>query len=349
MKIIKNLVCFLLVIFIPVFGGCGKAALIPMPIYTVEFFHKAIENAEELSTISPYSAVSVLSAKNDLSVQPCYQITETPFERDLNYTTDLVKATYLTTKDMETNLSMWHNYCHIFEVIETVSGDTIKSILYVQDHSYYTPMSFKKGESYLLLLRRSRNVYVQEDLFAFASMARIPLKANKDVDIDNAIMVDTGTALKDIIVDEQLKEAVKTGNFINQIVEMLKSVHCDIPEDFISSEDPITILKSSPHIVCVTVGEVDKNIYDHFYMERYNCNVLQNLKGEIKGNIRINLPSYTVEEGKQYVIALSDVILDEANGDIYYKPSSQYSIFNISQIQLIKNITKKIVGNFNKS
>ena len=309
----------------------------PTLMKTADRFYSAIDAAKDVEFKSNPTDAGKSLALNGLNIKPCSQVVYLPFENSFNHTTDVVKATYVTTKDMGTTHAMIHGYCHIFEVGEVLYGEGLSGKLYVTDITDFS-MRFAKGEEYVLLLRRYRSTYVQDDLYSFSGLSRIPLDENGDADLKRAEMLHYDMPFLETLVEDELKAAVENGDFIEKMVEMISNVGYEPDPLPMDSDDPETVLSDADCVAVITVGE--KQGFPsgrEFYCERYTCQVNEVLKGDPPTEINVLLPTYAVETGEQYIVTLTSPSLNRNCA-----PSGRYFMFETTELEPVKAMLEYI-------
>lgn len=325
-KLISILLCLLLLL--TAFSSCDKKEPSEKPTETTFFMDNlpeklrlALEDCEE----GEYEKASTGTMDH---VCP-------PIEYYLSECTDVLKATYKLTKQVEMG-----RYAHLFEVIENVRGKgTTKTIAVLEHldemdgHSTYK-ISYKKENNYLLLLKRSFNVVNEGYGDAFMSIAlysglTIPLDANGNPDIKNSsyCVSDVGSFSK----DELLKKAISEGRFLEEILKRIENNPL-VFTDIVEYNDISELVDKSDNIIEITVTYVYPREYI-FGGVSCDCKITRRHKVteklSVRSNITLILPEYFAAEGLKFLVLLhsssgriSDLQLSSFES-IYYKSDEE--------------------------
>ncbi len=337
----KRIICFVLTLIIMTpTAGCGQSpnhvkttlpvnqTEVPLkPIDTLDEYYEYIESAQEVSSHHDVSNA-------ETGIQQLSQWNYSSFEETLTDVTDVVKATFVATKNLP------NYFFYKFEVKEILNGSLTKEIIYVPQKYNGSTMEqlrdYQVGSDYLLLLRRYAEECVQEDILDFADTSIIPIDKGGNIDINNCTVYED-EKLIDFIATNELKIAAQSGRLIEGISALTSKNTCsvDYSEDIIFSCDPDVVLNESPYVACIYILKQMNDQNMPFYHGLYECEV-ELIKGErSEKTVMIYLPKYFVKLGERYVVALDDTI---SLRDDYLRFSGRYSMFEILEAERIKAI-----------
>lgn len=256
--------------------------------------------------------------------------TEGLFERSIDRITDVLKATYITTKQIDSK------YVHIFDVIETLRGEGKDTRVYVHADAYEFgchsdhEIKYSKGQDYLLLLTRNILPYTSYDyLRNIKDSVCIPLNDQGEADIENSSFC-SGTLISNF-KSEKFKTAVEEGRIIDEILNMTEDNPLSIlPEGFVASENLDDIVNGSDCIFKIKPQYANESIYLY---DNVCCEVTKVLKGDqnaLTSRVDLLLPKDKVIYGEEYIVAL--------NGDSNFSLSSRNSVYESSNEQKILKI-----------
>ena len=316
--------------------GCKKSET-PQETETIYFMDNlpekvrlAIEDCEE----GEYENESTATADH-----VCF-----PIERHLSECTDVLKAKYKLTKQVEQS-----RYAHVFEVIENVRGKgTTKTIAVLEHldlmegHSTYK-IQYKKENNYLLLLKRTFDVINEGYGDAFMSIATysgltIPLDASGTPDIKNSsyCVSDVGTFSK----DELLKKAISEGRFLEEILRRIEN-NPYVFTDIVEYNDISELVDKSDNIIEITVTYIYPREYI-FGGVNCDCKITRRHKVtekfSVRSNITLMLPEDFAAEGLKFL-----VLLHSSSGRISdLKLSSFESIYYLSDTENVNKILSEL-------
>ena len=297
-------------------------------------------------TTNPSESSSDADTTDTLSVGS--QITRTevsliymPFEEFCACTTDVVEATFcnLTTADgqyvyefaVTKNIRGLGTPTSIF--IKSIPADYIVIGENIQFSTYECP--YKKGESYLLLLERHRDVYSDGDWFGFVSSSLIIQTSNRSSSHTTPTFQLYGQSLFDHIQSESLIKSFQNNEYTQAILELTKNNEFYRGASYIESTDMETVIQNSDFVFEITVKS--------FFMDgngriTYDCTLDKKLKGDTEFEIiGVTFPKGTVEIGKSYIVAVTELV---DSGKRNFLMSSKNSIFDCSERETIQDIIK---------
>ena len=266
-------------------------------------------------------------------------------EDNLLQITDVIRAKYLGTGQAN------KDYLHEFQVIESFKCDYPDSFIYVYQKTYELDghslhiIEYEKDTEYLLLLKRVETQYMSVVMFqTVANGLIIPFGNNGEIDFSKSKVCKYN--LTDTVKDSSLKESMQNGKFIDEILSRCSCVSDNT--NFIQNTDMENVLKKSQCILKVKVNyhSSSRNFADSFYFKRYDCTVLEMLKGDCfsdSEHVTIVLPTYDVNfseqrfENQTIIVAVQK---DKVFGDL--EISSRNSIYSVSDYDEITRIINEL-------
>ncbi len=262
------------------------------------------------------------------------------FSSSLKYLTDIVKATYVTTYQVDTN------YVHKFNVIEMIRGEASEKTIYVNSKPMecsshdFIKIAYEKGSNYLLLLEKQYTPFTEEPQFTFiGDSIIIPLSADLTPDLES--MTICKYKFEQYSLGNKWDSLLKKGDFIEGLIELTKDnpTYFKWPSNILTEGDREAVLKRSDHVVMIKVdSEGYDDTRDWFYVERRTGMVIRDLKGscaDVK-DVEIRLPINKVERGKTYIFAL----MGSPEGALYL--TNINGIYDVSELDEIKDILEGI-------
>lgn len=264
------------------------------------------------------------------------------FDEILSNVTDMVKARFVGV-----TIESGGVYNYEFEVIESLRGMAKEERIIVSDIaadcivlnseiSFSTyDVKYAKGNSYLLLLRRSSSVYDSEYKFSFAHPSLIiPLDKDRNNNIIPAESTLYGESISKHMGSVEASDALSKATLEEYILNAIKSNPTVKDDGSIDSINMKEILLGSQYVLEVTIEYIDNN--PTFANDRVvcNCKVISVLKGDYeKENPTIVFTLGDYKEGETYIVAVNLI-----DGATILTMSSANSVFSVSQKDEILDI-----------
>ena len=258
------------------------------------------------------------------------------FEQLVNSATDIIKGRCI-------GVSKKDSYAEYeFHVVSRYLGEEVDGniFVYVPDYnvsiintnySYkLSDLTYKEGFEYYLVLSRRVDVYLSHDRYINVG-GNLFMPAN---DISQSTLYGESlikhAQIKSINVEENLTEYLSraTKDMIDKNqVNAVKGL------PYITDTDIASVINKSDFILRV---KVEKEVYKGIADDRctYDCEVTSSLKGSVNLNelVRIVFPKGSVEEGNEYILALTE--FEGVTPRSFYM-SSKNSIYEMSMQQYI--------------
>ena len=243
----------------------------------------------------------------------------------LSHVTDVVEAEYKGRhtkyykhgKREDSNV-LNYNYLYEFDVTYKLRGNNIDKTIYVfvdpceysiTGSNYFDGLgystyetSYKEGQCYLLLLKRTKNEFFKDDMFEFAEESLyLPIREDGILNLEEATMY--GDRLDESIYEEDIKKAISNGSFLDKILEAVNDNPLIKDKRHLQTDNGIEAVLQSPYVYEVEILSIQEKSY---YYGTARCKVISKLKGdfgETEKTIDINLPISEVSVGKRYIIA----------------------------------------------
>ena len=274
------------------------------------------------------------------------------FDYVMDRITDVVKATYKTSWQVDPSYMEDPDYIHEFEVLEYLRGEKQEKTVYVYEnpsgwdgHSTYD-IEYEKGKSYLLLLRRDITPFENgPKLTSVAYEMYIPLTADRKIDTLSSRYC--RFSLEEKIKDEALKAALLDGNFAEALLEKIKENPYKLNHaGFIEETDMESILKRSEQVVRVKITKSHR-VSENYFSEIYNMRVKAVYKGDCNvGDTNLLILPRDFQEG-EYIIAIQRIYqkpFSNLFGDILgsFVITSKNSIYEIEAEENVKVVLSEL-------
>ena len=328
-KFLRLIVCFLAILSQLLITGCKTESLesnntLPTQI---EILQKAIDCAPE--------------GEYDISLGTVWDSDCPSFETSLLRLTDIVKASYRTSKQFS------GHYAHIFEVKESVKGKIEEKIIYVwaynqnrDGHEDSNKIKYNKGEKYLLLLERHSDPFLSFDTFiSVHPNLYIPLNYKWELDISAARICNFG--LVSFLKDENLKQACENDQFISYVQQITQNNPNKKPlKGFTETYDKEFAIQNSEYILQIDISSkmigtaMPFSLDPHIQLYEVSVekeNILSGNEKTLSEIITVYLP-VTIAEGS-YIIAVNNS--QDLSNKPHYIPSTRNSIYTVSARQEI--------------
>lgn len=267
----------------------------------------------------------VLSTQGEIDHYPT-------FEECLTAATHVLFATYKGTY-----LNIEGAIEYKFRIYRTLKGKKVSSIIYVPDTLLgwsglrRIEPPFKKGESYILITRRTTCLFYEHDRYYQARGCIMPLNDLKSSKLAGGI-----DKLSNFNFNEYATEA-GIAHYISKIVSRPEAQQANEYQigSFTESKKLSEIIEYSQYIFKVRVNKVT------FYespstSEVADCEVIEQIYGEPRTQtqekpLKIELIIGTVKPGKEYILLLNKGVMDS----IPYQLSSRRSVRRVSEYKRI--------------
>lgn len=220
--------------------------------------------------------------------------------------------------------------CRKFKNIEVVYGEAPDEYImtYLGGFEEYSPIpEFKVGEKYLLILRRTDDIFFSHPLYHPMGQAYIPLD-----DLDNAVWT-FGTF--------KLSETADVSDFVTYIAKLANDYGFSQSyfPNIIRDKDLEYVITNSDCIFKIKVDSfLNAAAYYPFY--NYRCYVTEEIRGEYTpnqdGSIYIKVHPEALEEGKEYIIAVCTT--DNDGKDSWFMQCSNNGIIPIENEDLVNKV-----------
>ncbi len=259
-----------------------------------------------------------------------------PLDDFFEYTTDIVKAKFVDVVFDASNDQWFFE----FETIESVRGRNEEKTLLIKDqvmeYGWCDPdgrpvcsSTYKQGENYLLLLRRSTSVYSSDEvrLSFVCQYLIIPLDNENKAYLKRGESFLWGDYLGNYIESKEIIKAFENGKFEEYLLNETKSNPLIIGDEYIKSTNMTEVLRESDYVIEVVIKYINDG--PSSAEDRVVCECL--VLSELKGKLNYETPTVIFPQGKyavgeKYIVAVSPVGSPEM-----LKMSSRNSVYSIDQ------------------
>ena len=272
--------------------------------------------------------------------------------------TDVIKATYIDTE------KAGGCYYHRFEVFENIRGLGVNTLMTVRSKSekraFYdsdlevfdtSEIGYEKGETYLLLLKRSYTVADGVERFrAVDDSLILPLNDEGKIDAENAKIY--GDRLLSHVFDISLRKALLEGTFEEYILEAIKeNVFIFSYETETIDSDLEATLLYAPYVLEIMLTDVDRindRIPNDFNDIRLCSGKITKVYKAVEDvvtvddEVTINLHIDRIEKNKKYIFAVFEIsyYYDDYSSRHYFQLVNGNAMFDVSEEENIKEILK---------
>ncbi len=266
------------------------------------------------------------------------------YETCVHYANHVIQAKY-------EGVDYYKRYCEYkFLVEKQYKGHIQEEYIYVQNAYSITSVSapscslryatyetsFTQGKSYILILD-SGDLDIYDPHRPYLLMREIIIPVD---DISKSTMYGGQPLLKHSSMSEEvLSEYSLFIEYLNSRIKEYDASEPPVDRKFIVSEKTDDVVSGSDYIIKIKIVDADDYIFDE-RVERYQCEILTEYKGEIDLNkVEINFFPGTVEVGKEYIVAINSI---SPNIDDLFYLSSKNSVFSLENeteiVEMIENI-----------
>ena len=329
---LKSIICFVVATLQIVLYGCNQEPDDALP-EQIEILENAIISAPE----GEYDG-----EKNRLYDAECPE-----FEIVVaNLLTDIVKATYSTTK-------VFNNaHVHLFKVIESFRGEIETETIYVwakindrDCHEY--KVEYEKGKDYLLLLERKSDPFISFDTFeSIHPTISIPLDAFGAPDIPKSRICNYD--LLSSLTSKELIRACTEGQLVPYLLQITKdNPSKETFNGFTETYDKDFAIRNAEYVLKISVqSQPFKEYFLDPHIGLFNVdiakqNILKGDKESLPNSIGIYLP-VTISNG-DYIVAINDT---EIYQDVKrFIPSTRNSIYPTADYAEVLEIINTVNDN----
>ncbi|MBR2908094.1 MAG: hypothetical protein IKJ04_08655 [Clostridia bacterium] len=246
--------------------------------------------------------------------------------------TDIVLATF------EGYTAQGLTYKYKFSISESIRGlGTEREITVSSTPAYYNVLDkntsfstyecrYQTNAKYLLLLKRTRTTYNEEESFSFAEDSLIIRATSpKRILLDSSSLY--GGPLRNHVETDALRSALQGATFMEEFLSLVKENPFYYGEGYEGTSDMESVLLHSDFVFEVTVDSVFMETFDKTAIT-YQCTINRTHKGEPeRTDILVKFSHNNDIVGEAFIVGLN---LHEA-GNSFYLMSSPYSVFDISE------------------